>query len=72
MESWTDYLATLNEKDTKINEKGKKNCDYIYDIFRGIKEKDYLMCPKCHVNKLHCECVKSVYCEPDGGKANKC
>jgi len=44
MESWSDYLATLNEKDTKINDEGKKNCDYIYDIFRGIKEKDLLMC----------------------------
>ncbi len=43
-ETWSDYLATLNEKDTKVNDKGKKNCDYIYDIFRGIKERDFLMC----------------------------
>jgi hypothetical protein len=44
MESWSDYLTTLNEKDTKTNDKGKKNCEYIYDIFRGIKERDFLMC----------------------------
>lgn len=43
-ETWQDYLATLNKFDTKVNEKGKKNCDYIYDIFRGKKEKDFLMC----------------------------
>jgi len=43
-ENWSDYLATLNKMDNTINDKGKTNCDYIYDIFKGIKEKDFLMC----------------------------
>lgn len=43
-ETWSDYLATLNKIDNTVNDKGKKNCDYIYDIFRGIKEKDFLLC----------------------------
>ncbi len=43
-ETWDDYQATLKKMDTVVNDKGKKNSDYIYDIFRGIKEKDFIMC----------------------------
>jgi hypothetical protein len=25
-----------------------------------VMDKDYLMCPRCHVNKPHCECVLST------------
>ena len=44
MESWDNYQATLKKMDNDVDSDGKTNAEYIYDIFRGKKEKEYLMC----------------------------
>ena len=41
-ETWQDYLKTLNKIDTEDNWKGEKNCDWVYRIFKGKQELEYI------------------------------
>ena len=71
---WSDSYVTKkkfnNPKDALnyLKNKAKKGEAIILDerateirprrINKFVKNEDYLMCPKCHVNKRFCECVK--------------
>jgi hypothetical protein len=43
-ETWNDYLNTLKKIDNEICINGEKNCEWVYNIFEGIQELDFIEC----------------------------